>query len=396
MKLDKDLYIKHAKRLQAIINDKSTFLNFLNRSDFNSVLKTQLNVLFACEKLFPNEKVDDKFKAKELVNVFNKLTNSTFAINEKYTYEDETDLIDQINYLFTFCNNMFKVNLDDLVAGKNITATDPKIDLRAKPDISDEGPRMNPNFAFAAGGIPLAGTPYENPYLIGKAYAKLNDDMKAGKFYRYKTQPKIIPIIKWASVICLMLLALSLILCGVFAFMADPLQVSIESESYKLGGIASGIIYIIVAGFCAYPITMIMKTLVGKTSKNLNLKYHFAWGFIVVTIALAFLNVMLDINKTILLESNAHIDDPSGLAYTGYLGWKAMFIVICSLVGLNIVPIIIGSIYNPKPDPEIVEKKIREYIDLFSSESGQRPVPPKADVQKPTDVKDPNKDKPKS
>ena len=82
MKLDKDLYIKHAKRLQAIINDKSTFLNFLNRSDFNSVLKTQLNVLFACEKLFPNEKVDDKFKAKELVNVFNKLNTFIMVFGE--------------------------------------------------------------------------------------------------------------------------------------------------------------------------------------------------------------------------------------------------------------------------------------------------------------------------
>ncbi|MCQ3915676.1 MAG: hypothetical protein MJ195_02965 [Mycoplasmoidaceae bacterium] len=134
--------------------------------------------------------------SKALTKQFNKATKETFKINEKFKYDDQTDLIDAINYLVTFCNNMFKVNLDDLVSGKNVTATDPKIDLRAKPDMDDEGPRMNRNFAFAAGGIPLASTPYENPYLVGKAYAKLTDDMKQGKFYQYKTKPKIILIVK--------------------------------------------------------------------------------------------------------------------------------------------------------------------------------------------------------
>ncbi|MCQ3914575.1 MAG: hypothetical protein MJ201_02040 [Mycoplasmoidaceae bacterium] len=195
-KLEKDLYIKHAKRMYAIIDEKSTFASFLTRPDFNNVLKNQLNVLFACEKLFTKVDLEAKYTAKSLVKNFNKLTKDKFKIDENFKYEDETDLIDAINYLYTFCNNMFKVNLDDLVAGKNITATDPKIDLRAKPSFDDEGAKVNPNFAFAGAGIPLAATPYENPYLLGKAYAKLNDDMKQGKFYRYKTQPRIIPIVK--------------------------------------------------------------------------------------------------------------------------------------------------------------------------------------------------------
>ncbi|MCQ3914573.1 MAG: hypothetical protein MJ201_02030 [Mycoplasmoidaceae bacterium] len=70
-----------------------------------------------------------------------------------------------------------------------------------------------------------------------------------------------------------------------------------------------------------------------------------------------------------------------------------MFLVACGLIGLNIIPIILGSIFNPKPDPVAVDKKIKEYIDLFSAESGQSPVPPKADVQKPTDVKETKKGK---
>ncbi|MCQ2956454.1 MAG: hypothetical protein MJ233_00895 [Mycoplasmoidaceae bacterium] len=69
-----------------------------------------------------------------------------------------------------------------------------------------------------------------------------------------------------------------------------------------------------------------------------------------------------------------------------------MFIALCSVIGANIIPVVVGSICNPKADPAAIEKKIKEYVDLFSAESGQNPVPPKADVQKPTEVKDP-KDK---
>lgn len=393
-KLEKDLYIQHAKRMYAIIDEKSTFASFLTRPDFNNVLKNQLNVLFACEKLFTKVDLEAKYTAKSLVKNFNKLTKDKFKIDENFKYEDETDLIDAINYLYTFCNNMFKVNLDDLVAGKNITATDPKIDLRAKPSFDDEGAKVNPNFAFAGAGIPLAATPYENPYLLGKAYAKLNDDMKQGKFYRYKTQPRIIPIVKWFSFILMGLLSLSLILMGIFAFMANNLAVNDGSQDLILGGIGSGIIYILVAGFGIYTMTIVGLTLFGKNSKNLNLKYHFSWGVIVASLVLIFLMVMLDINKTWLIGFTIY-DDPSSLPYIAWTGWRVMFLVACGLIGLNIIPIIFGSIFNPKPDPAAVDKKIKEYIDLFSAESGQSPVPPKADVQKPADVKETKKGKKK-
>lgn len=386
-KIEKDLYIQHAKRLQAILDDKSTFVSFLNRADFKQTIKNELNVLAACEKIFTKVEIDAKLTSTNLTKQFNKLTKESFKLDENFKYDDQTDLIDAINYLVTFCNNMFKVNLDDLVAGKNVTATDPHIDLKAKPDLGDEAPRMNTNFAFA-GGIPLATTPYENPYLVGKAYAKLTDDMKQGKFYRYKTKPRIIPIVKWISVILMIILSVSLIVAAVFAFMSNGLQVTLsgDTEVSYLGGISSGIFYLVVAGFCCYPTVMLLKTMVGKSGKNENFKYHYGWGMIMMALLLTLLIVMLDIGNTVLLERSATIEPGQGSKYIGFVGWKIMFIVCCSLVGANIVPLILGSIFNPKPDPEAVERKIKEYVDLFSAEVGN-PIPPKADVQKPTEVK---------
>ncbi|MCQ2956453.1 MAG: hypothetical protein MJ233_00890 [Mycoplasmoidaceae bacterium] len=271
-KLEKDLYVKHAKRLQAILDSSSSFAPFLTRPDFNATIRTELNVLAACEKLFPKARIGSQYSSKTLVKEFNKLTKASFELDSKYKYEDETDLIDSINYLFTFCNNMFKVNLDDIVAGKKVTATDPHIDLKAKPQFDDEPPRPNSNFAFAGGGIPLAATPYENPYLLGKAYAKLNDDIKQGKFYRYKSKPRIVPVMKIISVVLMILLSLTFIATSVFAFMANNLQVNVEGEVLGLRTIDSGIIYIILSGFCVYPVVMTLISLVnGKKKNNPNL-----------------------------------------------------------------------------------------------------------------------------
>ncbi|XQP54996.1 MAG: hypothetical protein ACOQNV_02575 [Mycoplasmoidaceae bacterium] len=391
-KLDKDLYIKHAKRLNAILDDKSTFLSFLNRSDFKQTIQNELNVLSACEKLFPNIDLEAKLTSKSLVKQFNKATKENFKLDEKFKYEDETDLIDAINYLATFCNNMFKVNLDDLVAGKNVTATDPKIDLRAKPEMDDDAPRMNRNFAFAAGGIPLASTPYENPYFVGKAYAKLTDDMKQGKFYQYKTKPQVIPIMKWICVIGLMLIGLGALIAAILIFMASSLTVTDGEETAKIsavfGTIGSGVMYILLAGFSAYPIYIMLKGLLGK---NLNTKYNFSWGFVAVFILLTIIVVLPDMRSTWLNPYNFSPDQPVQ-AMAAYYGWKTMYIVILSCLAFVLIPMVVGAICNPRPDPDAIEKKVREYIDLFSAESGSNPVPPKADVQKPTDVK-PSKSK---
>lgn len=378
-KLEKDLYIKHAKRLNAILDEKSTFVRFLTRKDFSSVIKTELNVLAACEKLFPKVDLEAKYTAKSLAKSFNKLTKESFKVDEKYKYEDETDLIDSINYLYTFCNNMFKVNLDDLVGGKNVTATDPQIDLKAKPIYDDEqGPGINPNLAFAAAGASLAGSPYENPYLVGKAYAKVNEDLQNGKLYRFKTQPKIIPIVKWLASIFMILAIAALITSAVLFFVAgDALQ---------------GTFYIIAGAFGIYPLILIMGTIVGKKSKNPNLKFYFNWIFILMFIILA---LIFSINDVIACWIG-DLSQLSELQTTCILILRYTLIVGLAFSGLCIPCMIIGAVKNPKPDNARLEAKLKEYIDMFTAEAGGAPVPPKADVQKPTSVKESKKDsKPK-
>ena len=57
-------------------------------------------------------------------------------------------------------------------------------------------------FVCAAVGVSLIST-YLNQQMsdlmtasVSEVYAKLNDDVRQGKFYRYKTKPRAIPVIK--------------------------------------------------------------------------------------------------------------------------------------------------------------------------------------------------------
>lgn len=392
-RLDKELYEKHAKRLEAIININSTFVPYLKRPDFNNAIKTQLNILAVCEKKFPKANLAKKYSSATLVDTLNQITKDTFKINPNYKYEDDTDLIDSINYLFTFCNNMFRVNLDDLVEGKKVTATDPKIDLRAKVEWGDEGKKISPNFAFA-GGIPLASTPYENPYFVGKAYAKLTDDMNQGKFYRFTTKPKIVLIAKWIIAALMMLSVLALITTSVLAFIAADLKVT-DSEGTagtlnSVGAIGSGVLYIFVALFSIYPIYILLR---GLLSKNLNSKYYFSGGLIITFIILTGIIIMPDMRITWLLEKMGItiVPDQVGSACIAFLGWKIMYVVTLGIIAAAIIPMVIASIMNPKPDTAAVEAKIKEYIDMFTAESVQSPVPPSVDKQTPQEDKKPKK-----
>ncbi len=64
-----------------------------------------------------------------------------------------------------------------------------------------------------------------------------------------------------------------------------------------------------------------------------------------------------------------------------------MYVVTLGIIGASIIPMVLASIMNPKPDTAAVDAKIKEYIDMFTAESVQSPVPPSADKQTPQEDK---------
>lgn len=390
--LDKDLYKQHAKRLQAILKSDSALAPYITRPVFAELLEKELNVLALLEKRFEKDILEDKCTVKLLVPAFNTLAKKEFKIDTNFKVEDDADLIDTINYLSTFCKNIFKVDLDDLVKGKKVQATAPNINFKSEQDVQVDPSQADFAGMAAMGGMAMAGNPYENPYFTGQAYAKLQQDAAKGTFYKYSTKPRIIPIVKKISLVLIAIAVLSLIVTSVFAFMTNGLAIRSVTDPTKtgtIGGVASGVLYILFAGVGVYAFYYNLRSLI---KKNPNDVYYFSWPILIAFVLCSLIIVLPDMRLTWLLPSDVEITQTSGAHYIGYMAWKYGYIVCCVFCGLLIVPTIIGAVFNPKPDQNAIESKLREYVDHFT-----RMVPPSPskpmDVQKPVDVKPTDKKK---
>jgi len=392
MKLDKELYTKHAKRLSAILNEKSTFVPYLAKADFVKVLSNSLNTLYAVEKKLTNVELAAKYSTKNLVKEFNKLGKNTFKIDEKFKYDDESDLIDNINYLHMYCKNIFKVDLDDLVEGKDVKASNPKVELRSRTDVEDM-PNLGVGMNMGEMGA------FGNPFVMGQAYAKVKQDMASGKLYTYSSKPKSVVIAKIISCVTISLAIIGLIVAAIFAIMSANYQViytksggGTEQAGLQWNATGAGVMYILIACFGAYPLYLTIK---GIITKNDNLKYYFSWPWILIFIILALLFVMPDMRVTWLLTADKDVKSQPAQAKMAFETWKIMYIVALSLIGLCVAPMVIGAVCNPKQNKGLIEKTLQQYANEMMGQYGS---PSATDVQKPVDVKKPEKEdkKPKS
>lgn len=392
MKLDKELYTQHAKRLAAILNEKSSFAKFVNRPDFSSIIKTELNLLSYLEKKFADVKLDAQYSSKTLVENFNKLTKADFKLDPNFKVTDDGDVLDSINYLVTFCKNIFKVDLDDLVAGKNVAAEAPSISFKSQPEAEEEAAS-----AFAGAGIPLSGSIYENPFMMGKAYAKLNEEVKNGNVYTYKTKPKMIPIIKKVSIALMLLTCLIAIAVGIAAFCANGMTANVivdsKTETQHLSSITVGIMYLLLAGIGAFCASRQIISIVGtkKVKPNDNTKYVYEWQSVLIFVLCMLFVSLLDI-RLVWATGFDPIND--GMHYAAYMTFRWLWVALIASIVINIVPLVIGAVSNPKPDKELVERKLKEYCDAAAASTGfAQPAQPTAEFQKPVEAVKPEEKK---
>ncbi len=376
-KLTKDLYIKHSKRLQAIISEQSQFAKYLSKPDFANILQSQLNTVFALQNKF---KGASEVKVENLVKTFNKITKLNFKLNEKFKLDDDADYIDSMNYLVTYCSNIYKVNIDDLVEGKKVTVSEPNVNI--KPEIDDQG-QANGGM-FGAMGMGMGAEfmdPKQNPFVVGQASAKLQKEIIAGQFYRFKTKPKAIPIIKWIATILVMLTCVGLILMSIFAFMTHGIQVqpSGGGDPQQLSTITDGIFFLLFAGIGVYNTVTFFQT---NLSKNPNEKFYFAWQILLIFIIGAIFAVLFCING--IFELGFSYIGGSDIQILGKNAWHYIWFVNIGLTGACIVPIIVGSILNPKVDTGAMDKRLNEIVDSLTSGYSMYKKP---DVQDPVDVK---------
>lgn len=171
----KETYKKLANWIYCILHNNS--INFFaSGKTFISLFEKELFFLSYLEKKY-SKIVDlgNKFLTKSLIRDYNQKTNKNFVLPHE-TKIDLDSLDGEINYLFIYCRNVFKVDLNEL-AKSNLSFTKKTLEVNKTNHFSE-------NFN------------QQNFGLFGNINAKILEQIKLGKIFVYNSRPKIIPILK--------------------------------------------------------------------------------------------------------------------------------------------------------------------------------------------------------
>lgn len=204
-----------------------------------------------------------------LVQSYNNATNKKFLVQAKDEKLSETTIIDKIKYFDIYTLNVYKLDINALMAGKNATVS-------SKEVIETNAPPVNPIPV-----MPSIGNIQEQMGMM-QANMHLQQKILSGEIYMYKSKPKIVLILKWILAALLLLLALScaFVSIGMFALDSGVIASWLNNgqpvdSNLKLNGISYLILFALAIFYAYQHFTLLVTTKSKKTNENKI--YSFSW-----------------------------------------------------------------------------------------------------------------------
>ena len=362
MKLSKEIFIQHAKRIKFIINESSPFLAYLKKESLITVLQSSLNILYILENKFNDVKIPVIYSSKNLIKNFNKFSKNGFTIKKPIQNLSDDEIIDTINYLPIYFKNIFRVDIDQMIKNKKNIANNNQATFLPNQNMKQYGI----NSSYDNNNIFFNDLNQTNIQNISK---KMLYDFKNDKTYIYQSKSKLIPILKLLLIIFLSFSCLALFLCFVFAILSKDLLIMVDGEQKWLGqnAILSGCTYGVIGLITIYQIYSLIKDL---NSRNENRIYHTRLLLPFITIIFALLFIGPDIKWTWLIYHYIDkISENEQLILLFYQIWKYLYLVIISLFVANLIIIIITKVFNPPINSELLLDQIGKYMNKPTSDS---------------------------
>lgn len=385
-----NLYNQSVSYLDLTFLDETLIELVKSKEEFRKIITNLLTFIIDCED---NELVKNK-NQERLLAAFYALTNKEFEPNTTITFKTETELEQEINsfneYLIKTINKNFdEVKLEfqekHIDEAKKVesevfavpTDTDSE---NIKNENNDNQNHSSNNSNFNAEEFVQNNKMNFNDMAESMIAASANSllimNIRKGSVYQYKSKPKIIPILKWliVAIICV-LIGLS-IASFALLMVAGP---KVAYHPMKDGIVQEDIISYGLQLATPFPFQLLLTTLIlvlmimsmVKNSKNENFKYYMSWGWMLMYIlTLVFVWFMVGgIGSNLLFNYSSFLDDlsivksESGIAISLIEAYRVIQFTIIGLLGLMIVFLIVGCVFNPKKDFERLQLLLQEYIN---------------------------------
>ncbi|WPL37337.1 hypothetical protein [Malacoplasma iowae] len=362
--------IKNSKKLLSeidsnlkIIFNSSALLNKLKDETFEDVVLKQISILKFIEKKAKVKESDADLWIKKL-NDINGSKREFIELN----YSNQDDIVDDINYLSVYVQNMFKKPLSEFKKDDiklNISSNDNKTVDSKVNDNMNANPMVPPMFQNGMGNqfnSPENYQLWQNEMQMMVARNRLQQMVNTAEFYQYKTKPLIIRIIKYIISGVAIGLALISILIGIFLLLSNGIKISSAGKEDVLTinyfTLISQIIYALLFLWIGY---IFLKPL-----KNDNQKYSYNkfLGYMMLIIIIYFFFSQITVS---FLYQNISIVESNSQQKIGFNGFIVCNFIQVGLFGIALIVNILGLVFSPKPDIERINAKLAQIMDELKS-----------------------------
>ena len=356
------------------IFSKSFLVNETKNKQFQELILKQISILAFYEaslkKTKSKSKEQDKnscLSSQEWLDKLNQINNTKLSLIE-VNYKNDVDAIDDANYIKTYIQNVYHLNIDDAENNDVIQAkTVQNIDDNSKETANP----FSGVFSDIGGDTPITMGDFQEQFYKQVALQKFHKELSDGNFYQYKTKPKIIPILKYVVSSFLILFALITVIKIILIFMSNNVSIinpNKEHTSTELNLIKEYLIGDILNLICS----SYMSYIVLKPAKNDNNKYYFSWKLFTFISVIWFINLIMNLVFNIELLSLKEGDGNNivGLInkYQVFKGYIYTSFGTTAIFALVIILVVVSSVFNPKVDSDRIKQKLDSlYNEIKSS-----------------------------
>lgn len=306
---------------------------------FVALFEKELFFLYCLEKKYSNiVDLGSKFLIKSLIRCYNQKTNKNFVLPIDAKISSNNDFDDEINYLYVYCRNVFKIDLNELV----------KKDLLFNKKIAEEN---NTNY--------FGESNQQKINFFGINNIKILEQIRLGKIFIYTSRPKIIPILKKIFAFFLLTNIFLIIFMIIISIRINGI--------YLNGGYIVNTKWNVINYFFAlfFDLTFFSKFIQEMAHKNNdNKKYYFQWRstlLIFIVNFFSFIYVDFDLFKMLEIYDKVELEKDFFLHLSLISFQYVWFAIIFVLIAILFM-VLLAAHYNPKKNIAMIKKLFEQQI----------------------------------
>ncbi|MDR2847353.1 MAG: hypothetical protein LBV22_03375 [Mycoplasmataceae bacterium] len=301
-------------------------------------------------------KGETTLSAKEFIHKFNETAKTNYVIASDVDVSDSNKIIDELNWLNTYCKNRYSIDLITNSPFANANSEISTTDEKKGDDPEKFGGIMN----FINENQDKLNDLYVTSIAANKNF---QNDVKSGKIYLNETKPKIIPIIKKIFTFSSFLLGV-LFIGYIISRLIGYIKMGYTSADWVGFGLLV-LIYSMWAYLSIFSANRLLKSWTKDNKNNLTEYYLFdniysiLWFYILMIATFICTSFQLDNSNAASFIVADWISSGSTITTFCFVLWIAIAFVIV----VNTALLVAGLINNPHRDSERVGKLAKKYYE---------------------------------